>query len=90
MKDSLSLDEKFISNIFQKYSKAKIILQNEGIKDADALQEKAISYGQDSTELSQLIDYQRYLQLIETILALMPKAEYTCLIKEFLAEDAKA
>lgn len=84
MQESLSLDEKFIINIFEKYRRAKIILKNENIKNADSLKEAAVTYGQDNPDLKQLIDYQNHLQTVETILALMPKAEYTCLVKEFL------
>lgn len=85
MKDPLSIDEQFISNIFKKYQKAKIILQYE----ANSLQEKTIVYGQDTIDSKQLAEYQHYLQVVDTILALLPKTEYNCLVKEFLAVESK-
>lgn len=84
MKDPLSIDEQFIGNIFKKYQKGKIILQYE----ANSLQEKTIAYGEDTIDSKQLAEYQHYLRVVDTILALLPKTEYTCLIKEFLAVDS--
>lgn len=85
MQETLSLDEKFITNIFQKYLKAKVILQK--VAKINNLQEKAVTYASFIKPDEQLIEYQKYLQLVETILALMSKSEYTCLIKDFLSSD---
>lgn len=83
MEESFSLDEKFISNIFKKYQQAKILLPK------DSLQEHQVYYGKKQIDFNKLVDYQRHLQIVETILVLMPKAEYRCLVAEFLNDDEK-
>lgn len=85
MKGSLSFDEKFLTNVFKKYQKIKVILAAE----RNSLHEDPVAYGQGEKDIKQLIDYQQYCQTIETILTLLPKAEYTCLVKDFLSVDDK-
>lgn len=85
METSWSLDEKFISNIFEKYRKAKIILKKE---NSFSLQEKETYYGQ-SKGSTNLDNYYQYVQIVDTILSLLPKEEYTCLIRDFLKSGGK-
>lgn len=80
MKESISFDEKFISNIFEKYLKAKVILQKNDV----FLQEKSEQYGSVRLNPQLVVDYQKHLQIVETILSLLPKAEYDCLSNDFL------
>lgn len=84
MEEPLSFDEKFISNIFKKYTKAKIILQ----RNFTNLQEKERYYGRaiisNNFSASQLSNYYHHLQIVETILSLLPKEEYMCIVRDFL------
>lgn len=79
MQKNLSIDEKFINKIFQKYLKAKLIFQN----NIDSLSESWVSY-QENNNFNENEDYLRHLEIVETILALLPKAECTCLINDYL------
>lgn len=91
MNEILSNDEKFISNIFNKYLKAKLILS----KENSSLHEQEVLYSSISSirasracsTISQFIDYQQHLQIVDTILALLPKEEYVCLVQDFLTKD---
>lgn len=87
MPNSLSADEKFLINIFKKYLQAKLLLHKESTTDFDHLQEKKINYGGIDERFNQLVTYHHHLQVVETILALMPKKEYVCLVKDFLTVD---
>lgn len=79
MKDFLTLDEKFIINIFEKYKKAKLILNQENNFN---FQEKEAFYGENRS--NDLSNYYRHIKIVDTILSLLPQEEYTCIIRDFL------
>lgn len=89
MSNSLTLDEKFLINIFKRYLQAKLLLHQESTTDFEQLQEKKFEYGEIDHHFSQLVSYHHHLQVVETILALMPKKEYICLVKDFLTNDSQ-
>ncbi|MDQ7983163.1 MAG: hypothetical protein REH79_03010 [Spiroplasma sp.] len=88
MANPLTIDERFLINIFKKYLQAKLLLHKESATNFDQLQEKQFQYGADN-QFEQLINYHHHMQIVETILALMPKKEYFCLVKDFLTNDSE-
>lgn len=85
MKKDISIDEKFIVNIFDKYLSAKVIIQKTNLQSTKYnLSEKGTSYGG-----YDIINFQKHIQIVDTVLALMPKTEYTLIIKTFLMKSNK-
>lgn len=85
MRNEISIDEKFIINIFNKYATAKLILAKESSTcTSNYLQENARHYG-----IDQVKNFKKQIQIVDTILALLPKNEYIMIIKTFLFKNNK-
>lgn len=89
MKEQISIDKQVIAAIFVKYQQAKLILTNNNFKENDVLQEETIHYANNIKINENLKNYQKHVQVVDTVLALLPKNEYSYIIRTFLVKTNK-
>ncbi len=89
MKEQISIDKQVITAIFVKYQQAKLILTNNNFKENDVLKEKTVHYANNIKINENLKNYQKHVQVVDTVLALLPKNEYSYIVRTFLVKTNK-
>lgn len=89
MKEQISIDKQVIAAIFVKYQQAKLILANNNFKENDVLKEETVHYANNIKINKNLKNYQKHVQVVDTVLALLPKNEYSYIVRTFLVKTNK-
>ncbi|WP_425381110.1 MG284/MPN403 family protein [Spiroplasma endosymbiont of Polydrusus pterygomalis] len=89
MKEQIRVDKQVIATIFVKYQQAKLMLANNNFKENDVLQEETVHYVNNIKINENLKNYQKHVQVVDTVLALLPKTEYSYIVRTFLVKTNK-
>lgn len=89
MKEQISIDKQVITAIFVKYEQAKLTLANNNFKQNHVLKEKTVHYANKIKINQNLENYEKHVQIVDTVLALLPKNEYSYIIRTFLVKSNK-
>lgn len=89
MKEQISIDQRVVASIFTKYTQAKKILEINNFNQTDIIQEKSVNYGKEKIKPINLKNYEKHVQIVDTVLALIPKNEYSYIVRTFLSKSNK-
>lgn len=89
MKEQISIDKQVIAAIFIKYQQAKLVLVNNDLQENYALKEETVDYANQLKINQDLKNYQKHVQIVDTVLALLPKNEYSYIIRTFVVKSNK-
>jgi len=89
MKEQLSIDQQVITAVFSKYVQAKRILENSNFMQNGVLKETLVGYANQQVSPTDFQNYQKHVQIVDTVLALLPKNEYSYIIRTFLVKSHK-
>ncbi|BET38822.1 hypothetical protein [Spiroplasma ixodetis] len=89
MKEQISADKQLIAAIFVKYEQAKLTLANNNFKENYVLKEDTVHYANKIVINKDLKNYEKHVQIVDTVLALLPKNEYSYIIRTFLVKSNK-
>lgn len=89
MEAQISIDKQVIVAIFVKYEQAKLILANNNFKENYVLKEETVHYANKIKINENLKNYQKHVQVVDTVLALLPKNEYSYIVRTFLVKTNK-
>lgn len=87
MKEQLSVDHQVVEAIFIKYVQAKMVLENNNSQQTAVLEESSVSYANSVIPQQNLQNSQNHVQIVDTVLALLPKNEYSYIIRTFLVKS---
>ncbi|WP_339039059.1 MG284/MPN403 family protein [Spiroplasma endosymbiont of Andrena trimmerana] len=89
MKEQISADKQLIAAIFVKYEQAKLTLANNNFKENYVLKEDSVHYANKIAINKELKNYEKHVQIVDTVLALLPKNEYSYIVRTFLVKSNK-
>lgn len=89
MKEQLSVDKQVVIAIFVKYQQAKWLLANNDSNHHHLLKEDTVNYGNEIKINKNLKNYEKHIQVVDAVLALLPKNEYSYIVRTFLVKSNK-
>ncbi|WP_375317387.1 MG284/MPN403 family protein [Spiroplasma endosymbiont of Virgichneumon dumeticola] len=89
MKEQTSIDQRVVAAIFMKYTQTKKALETNNFNQTGIIQETSVDYAKEKVTTVNLKNYEKHVKIVDTVLALLPKNEYSYIVRTFLTKSNK-